>query len=123
MYIFVGQVNIKMILDSFFFPLGPASIEGSPGNREKLGQFCALLYPASSFKLVSCSSCGACPKQGIPFFQHSPDPGTVSHYLSDTTENTPHIKATDCLCLSCYKVHLAILWHINESQNISEIAK
>ena len=52
MYIFVGQVNIKMIGRLFFFPLGPASIEGSParGNREKLGQFCALLYPASSFK-------------------------------------------------------------------------
>ena len=66
---------------------------------------------------MSCSSCGACPKQGIPFFRHSPDPGTVSHYLSATTENTPHIKATDCLCLLCYKVHLAILRHINESQN------
>ena len=55
MYIFVGQVNIKMIGRLFFFPLGPASIEGSParGNREKLGQFCALLYPASSFKTLT----------------------------------------------------------------------
>ena len=34
--------------------------------------------------LASCSSCGACPKQGNPFFLHSPDPSTVSHYLSDT---------------------------------------
>ena len=38
----------------------------------------------NKFKLASCSSCGACPKQGNPFFLHSPDPSTVSHYLSDT---------------------------------------
>ena len=29
MYIFVGQVNIKMIGRLFFFPVGPASIEGN----------------------------------------------------------------------------------------------
>ena len=41
MYIFVGQVNIKMIGRLFFFPLGPASIEGSParGNREIWASF------------------------------------------------------------------------------------
>ena len=38
-----------------------------------------------------------------PIFRHSPDPSTVSHYLSATTENTPHIKATECLCLSATK--------------------
>ncbi len=38
-------------------------------------------------KLIPCSGCGACPKQGNPFFRHSPDPDTVSQYLSGTTEN------------------------------------
>lgn len=68
-------------------------------------------------KLVPCSNCGACPKLGSPFFRHSPDPNTVSHYISSATEDTPTITAADCLCLSCYKAHLAILKHINECQN------
>lgn len=67
-------------------------------------------------KLANRSSCGACPKQGSPFFRHSPDPSTVAQFLGHTTESTP-ITASDCLCLSCYKVHLAILKHIEESQN------
>ena len=57
---------------------------------------------------LPCSSCGTTPKPGTVFCQHSPNAAVVSQYLKTTGHNV-EFQPTDCVCLTCYKVHCSIL--------------
>ena len=61
-----------------------------------------------------CASCGATPKPGTSFSRHSPDAFSVSLYLG---ERTPTVQPTDCLCSTCYKLHLSIMKAIESDMN------
>jgi hypothetical protein len=61
-----------------------------------------------------CCGCGCKPKsRNGPYTRHSPDPTTISKYLSEKTGCSVDITQTDVLCKSCYNIHLAILNDIN----------
>ena len=56
-----------------------------------------------------CTSCGAIPKEGTHWCQHSPDAFLVSQHLQDTTGTEMHMSSSDYICNTCYRSHLTIL--------------
>ena len=66
-------------------------------------------------------SCGAVPKAGKTFNQHSPDSQTVTEHLRKTINSDINITPQDILCLSCYKLHSNILKEIRNPGNVGLI--
>ena len=66
-----------------------------------------------------CQSCGAIPKTG-KFYHHSPDPERISSFFQETSGGDMHLKRDDCLCLTCYKVHLKILKQLDVKEEGSD---
>ena len=57
-----------------------------------------------------CAGCGAKPKvRQDAYTRHSPDPFTISQYLSGQTEFPMSLQPTDIICRSCYDLHMIIL--------------
>lgn len=62
-----------------------------------------------------CAGCGVKPKfRQNAHTRHSPDPITVSQYLSKHTEFGVSLLPTDCICKSCYDIHVVILRSLEE---------
>ena len=58
---------------------------------------------------IKCASCQAQAKVGSTFRHYSPDSVTISKYLSDSGTMYSEVQPDDLICLTCYKMHLAIL--------------
>ena len=68
-----------------------------------------------------CFSCGIKPKRGTTFTRHCPNPSLVNGYLSEGGE-AGEITSSDCICLSCYKAHLAIIRAHEENNSLEDLA-
>lgn len=77
-----------------------------------------LLHKTLTMKLNPCKSCGTLPKNRHSFYRRSPNPVATNEYLTDNPiEGISHtITGNDYLCMSCYKLHLALLKQIQENE-------
>ena len=69
-----------------------------------------VLHKTIASKQTPCASCNNLPTSGASFFRHSPDPATVNRKLQQNPLDgiSDTITAADCLCMSCYKLHLSM---------------
>ena len=73
-----------------------------------LCQHCYNELYAQFHPLKTCASCGAKPKVGSHLCRHSPDAAAVTQHLQETTGTEVIIQPSDCLCYTCYLLHLTI---------------
>ena len=88
------------------------------GTTEQLVVLCEKHYQLAYRQIhghKQCAACGAKPKfRQDAYIRHSPDPITVSQYLSEHTEFSVSLLPTDCICKSCYDIHIVILKSLEE---------
>ena len=68
------------------------------------------------FYAKPCASCEIKPKQGTTFTRHCPNVGLINELLEGAD-----ISNTDCICLSCYKSHLAMVKAHDQANQLSDM--